>query len=196
MTVRSAERDADGAIDQMRELLRHRRNMDVFVRDVLEERMKIDLLLVVTADSGAGGLPDDRDNRLMVQLRVVEAIEQMNRARAGRGQTDTDLASELRVCARHECGHFFVARLDESNAVAGPIERTEDPVDAIPGIPIDARDTPLGQARNNKITNGGRHMLLRNLNTHSLSLRRRASCRFSTYWRRADVKTVRGHRRC
>ena len=131
--------------------------MDVFVRDVLEERMKIDLLLVVAADSGSRRLADDGHDGLMVQLRVIEAVEQMNSAGAGSGQADTDLARELGVCARHECGHFFVARLDESKAVAGAIERAEDPVDAIPRIPIDARDTPLGQARNNKISNGRRH---------------------------------------
>jgi hypothetical protein len=59
----------------------------IFVRHVFEERCEIDFLLVVAAERGRGGLPDDRENRHMIGFRVVQAVEQMDRSGAARRQT-------------------------------------------------------------------------------------------------------------
>ena len=61
---------------------------------------QVDLLLVVAADRGARLLADDRDDRLLVELRVVEAVQEVDRARAGGREADADLAGELRVARR------------------------------------------------------------------------------------------------
>ena len=87
------------------------------VGDVLEERDQVDLLLVAAAERRARLLADDRDDRLVVELGVVEAVQQMDRARAGRGHADADLAGELGMAAGHEGRHLLVADLDQLGVV-------------------------------------------------------------------------------
>ena len=94
--------------------------------DVLEERQQVDLLLVVAAERGARLLADDGDHRLVVELRVVEAVQQVDGAGAGGGDAHADLAGELGVAAGHEGGHLLVARLDELGVAVGAVERAED----------------------------------------------------------------------
>ena len=83
------------------------------------------------------GLPDDRDDRLVVHLRVVEAVEEVDGPGARGRQADADLARELRVAASHEGGHLFVARLDEAAATVVAVERAHDAVDAVARISED-----------------------------------------------------------
>ena len=98
---------------------------------VLEQRLEVDLLLVVGAERHPLLLADDRDDGRVVELRVVEAVQQVDRARPGGRHADADLAGELRVAARHERGHLLVARLDELGIAVGAVERAEEAVDAV-----------------------------------------------------------------
>ena len=119
-------------------------------RDVLVERLQVDLLLVVRAERRALLLADDREHRHVVELRVVEAVQQVHGARAGRRHADADLvgAGELRVAARHERGHLLVARLDELGPalLLRAVERAEEGVDPVARVAVDALDPPLAQA--------------------------------------------------
>src|SRR5205814_1716812 len=83
----------------------------------------IDLLLIVAAQRRHRLLADDRHDRLVVELGVVEAVQQMDRSGPGRGDADADLAGELRVATRHERGHLLVARLDELGVAACAVGR-------------------------------------------------------------------------
>jgi hypothetical protein len=56
------------------------RHVHVLVRDVLEERRQVDFLLVIAAERGHRLLADDCDDRLVVELRVVEPVQQVDRA--------------------------------------------------------------------------------------------------------------------
>src|SRR5207248_10256307 len=87
----------------------------------------------------------DRDDRLVVELGVVEAVQQMARSGPGRGDADADLAGELRVAARHERGHLLVARLDELGVAACAVERAEKRVDPVAGVAVDAPYAPFAQ---------------------------------------------------
>ena len=60
--------DAHRAVDEVTDLRRVRRHMDVFAGDVLEQRDQIDLLLVLAAERGARLLTDDGHHRLMIHL--------------------------------------------------------------------------------------------------------------------------------
>src|SRR3954453_19639955 len=73
----------------------------------------------------------------MVELGVVEAVEQMDRARPGCGQADADVAAELRVRARHERRELLMGGLDELDLAAVLMEAAEDAVDPVPGIAVD-----------------------------------------------------------
>ena len=81
----------------------------------------------------------------MVELRVVEAVQQMDRAGAGGREADADLARPLRVRAGHERGHLLVAHLHELDLVGELLERADDRVDAVAGIAVDAAHAVLVQ---------------------------------------------------
>ncbi len=68
-------------------------------------------------------LTDDRHDRLVVELGVIQAVEQVDRAGAGGRQADPDLAGELGVRAGHERGHLLMADLDELRAVIACVRR-------------------------------------------------------------------------
>ncbi len=137
------ERDPHRAVDQMADLRRLHRHVHVLVCDVLEERLQVDLLLVVAAERRARLLADDRDDRLMVELRVVEAVQKMDRARARGRHADAHLARPLGVTARHERGHLLVPDLDELGLAFRAVERAEERVDAVARVAVDAVDAPL-----------------------------------------------------
>ena len=62
----------------------------------------------------------------------------MNRAWAGCGETNTYFAGELCVGARHERRHLFMTHLHILDRAICPIDRTDDAVDAVAGIPVNA----------------------------------------------------------
>jgi hypothetical protein len=143
--------DAHGAIDDMPRLRGRVDGVHVLARDVGEERFQRHFLLIAAADRGESLLADDGDYRLMVELRVVQAVEQVDRAGTRSGQTNADLAGELGVCARHEGSHLFVAHLHVFESIPGAIERAENAVDAIAGIAEQALHAPFGQPVQNEI---------------------------------------------
>ena len=56
------------------------------------------------------------------------------------------------ACAHgHERGHLLVARLDELGIAVGPVERPEEPVDAVPRVAEDAVDPPLPEALEHEV---------------------------------------------
>src|SRR5205823_2259374 len=114
-------------------------------RDVLEQRDEVDLLLVVAAETHARLLADDRHNRLMVELRVVETVQEMDRARAGRRETHADLPGPLRVRTGHERRHLLVAHLDELQLVLVPLQGADDRVDPVARITVDSPNAVLGE---------------------------------------------------
>ena len=60
----------------------------------------------------------------VVELRVVQAVEQVDAAGPGRGQADAEPAGRLGVAGRHERGRLLVVHQDEPDPVlrggAGP----------------------------------------------------------------------------
>ena len=144
--------DAHGAVDQLAHLPRVGRHVDVVAGDILVQRHQIDFLLVVAAERQAVLLPDDRQHRLMVGLRVVKAVQQMDRARPGGREADPEFAGEFGVRAGHERGQLLMPRLDELDLVAGPGERPDQAVDAVAGVaenPL-AHPIPTAVSRRNR----------------------------------------------
>jgi hypothetical protein len=139
-------RDADRAVDEVLRLLRRHQDLDELRRDVLEQRLEVDLLLVAAAERHRLLLADDRDDRLVVELGVVEAVQQVDRTGTGGGHADADLAGELRVGAGGERRDLLVAHLHELDLVADLVERAQQTVDAVAGVAVDAIDAPLVEA--------------------------------------------------
>ena len=67
---------------------------------VHEKLVELDVLLRVRVDQVVELKAGDRQHRLAVELGVVEAVEQMNAARAGGGQADAELAGVFGVARR------------------------------------------------------------------------------------------------
>ena len=153
-------RDAEGAVDEVAYLRRLRRKVHVLAGDVLEQRDQVDLLLVVPAHRDAVLLAHDRDDRLVVHLRVVEAVEKVDRAGARGCDADADLARELRVRARHERAQLLVARLDELDAPRVAAEGAHQAVDAVAGVREDALDPPLCHSLDDEVADRVAHRTL------------------------------------
>ncbi len=81
----------------------------------------------------------------------------MDGPRPGGGETDTDLAGELGVGARHEGRELLVAGLDEADLVLALGEGAHDPVDPVAGIAVDALDAPIDEALDEVIGDGSAH---------------------------------------
>ena len=139
-------RDAESAVDEMPDLPGGHRRLHKFRGNIFEEALQIDFLLIRTAHRQARRLSDDRYDRLMIELRVIEAIEKVNRSGTGSGHAHSDFSRELRVRARHERGHFFVAHLDEFDLAVDTIQRAENAIDAVTGITVDAVHAPINKA--------------------------------------------------
>jgi hypothetical protein len=114
--------------------------------DVLEQREEIDLLLVVGAEQVVVRLPGEREHWRSVELRVVETVEKVNRARPRRRETNANSPGELGVAARHEGRGFLVTHLDVANAVLPLAQRLHDAVDAVAGEPEHDGDSPVEEA--------------------------------------------------
>jgi hypothetical protein len=63
--------DAQRPVDEVSNLLGFGGHVHVLVRDVLEQRQEVDLLLVAAPEGGTRLLADDREHRLVIELGVV-----------------------------------------------------------------------------------------------------------------------------
>ena len=136
------ERGADGAVEDVGQLLGHVHGLHVVGGHVLVQARQVHLLLIGAAHRAPVGLPDDRYHGNVVQLGVVEAVEQVDRARAGRRHTHPDPAGELRVSDGFEGAHLLVPGLHEPGVVVGSTPRGEDPVDAVARVREHVLDVP------------------------------------------------------
>ena len=138
--------DPDRAVDQVADarrlvcLLAERRG------DVAVELHQVDLLLEVPAERPDKRLTDDRHDRLMVELRVVEPVQQVDRARPRGRHADADLASELGVAAGHERCHLLMSGLHEPQLILVAPQGAEDAVDAVAGETVDRVHVPRDQS--------------------------------------------------
>jgi hypothetical protein len=82
----------------------------------------------------------------VVELGVVQAVEQVDAARAGGGQADPDLAGRLGVAAGHERGRLLVVNEHEPHLVLVAAQPLHDPVDAVAGQAEDGVHSPVGQS--------------------------------------------------
>ena len=149
--------DLHSAVDQMARLRRRHAGLDELRGDVLEQRVEVDLLLVVRPQRGRLLLADQRDDRLVVELRVVEAVEQVNRPGPRGRHADADLAGQLGVRAGGEGGDLLVARLHELDLLTVLVKAPQNAVDAIAGIAVDPAHPMLVKSSQYECSNGFRH---------------------------------------
>ena len=162
--------DPDRPVDQVTDLGRIARHVDEMAGHILEEGNQIHFLLVFRAKGGSGLLPDYGHHRLMVQLRIVQAVQQADRPRTRGCYADAHFAGKFRMSACHERRIFFMAGLDELYFFPEPVERTHDAVDPVAGIPVDAAYSPFVKAMNEIIAGRPCHAGLLSLRAECISI--------------------------
>ena len=109
-----------------------------------------------------------REDRHVVQPRVVQTGEQMRCAGAGGGDAHAQFAGELCVRRGHEGSHFFVPDLNEFDRRTGSVfsffrrrlraaECAEHAVDAVAGIAVNAANAPGMQSLDDEVADGLSH---------------------------------------
>ena len=116
--------DTHRPVDEMPSLFWRRTDLDE-LRDVLHQRSKVDLLLVVAAQRGARLLAHDRHHRLAVELGVVQSVQQMDGARPGGRQAHADLTGEAGMAAGHEGCFLLVPDLHEVERILHAAQRRQ-----------------------------------------------------------------------
>ena len=144
-------RNSDRAVHHVTNLTGHSPDGDVIARDILEQRDQINFLLIAGAERGAGLLADNGDDGLVIHLRVIEAVEEVDRAWAGGRIAEPDLSGELRMRAGHEGRHFLVADLDVFHARQRLLQRHVQSADTVAGIAEYALEAPFLKALPDKL---------------------------------------------
>ena len=147
------ERRAAAGVDDRLHVARAH-DLLVVDRDVFEERQQVDFLLVLRAEKIVIRLTGDREHRRAIHLGVVQSVEEMDRARTRRRETDAKLPRVFCVAARHERRGFFVADLDERQTILPLTQRLHDSVDAVAGQSEDDAHTPVNQTIREHISSG------------------------------------------
>src|SRR5918995_3241148 len=123
--------NAIGTINEVPHLGWCRRRLNISASHVLEEGLEIKILLVMRSDRRASLLSNDGEHRLMVKLCVIEAVQKMDGARTGGGDTDTDLPRELCFGTGHQAGHLLMPYLNEVDSalcLCKGADQASDPV--------------------------------------------------------------------
>ena len=136
---------ADGVVDQGGDLDRHP-DHGVVGGHVLEDPLQVDLLLESRPEELGGLHAGDGQHGDVVELGVVEAVQQVEPARPGRGQADPEAPGRLGVAARHEGGRLLVVHEDEADPVLVAAQPLHDSVDAVTGKAEDHVDAPVDEA--------------------------------------------------
>src|ERR1700676_994599 len=134
--------DANGEIDYVLDMSRPHDAL-IASGDIHVETVERDILLGVGSDQVVELQAGNRQYGLAIHLGIVEAVQQVNAAGTGSGQTYTQLAGEFRISACHKSGRLFVPDLDEANLVFVSAEGLHDAVDAVAGQSKHDIDTPV-----------------------------------------------------
>ena len=97
---------------------------------------------------------EDRD---VVELGVVEAVQQMDGARPRRGEAHAEPPGRLGVAGGHEGGGLLVMDEDEPDPVLVAPQSFHDAVDAVAGQAEDRVDTPVRQSFDEHFRGDFRH---------------------------------------
>ena len=129
-------------------------------RNVHEHAVEVHVLLRVRVDEVVVMVSGDGQNRLAIELGIVEAIQQVQPPGTGGGQTDAEPAGVLRVGTGHEGGRFLVPNLHEAHALLPPSQRFHHTVDAVTRKAEDDLNAPVFEGVDEDVGRGGRHGVL------------------------------------
>ena len=127
-------------------------------RYIHEHAVEVDVLLPLRVDQIMIVMARNGQHRLPIHFGIIQAIEQMNAARTGSAQTNTQLARVFGVAAGHEGGGLFMADLDKANLLLVLPQRFHDAIDAIAGQAENDFHAPVDKSFSEKICRRGSHL--------------------------------------
>ena len=113
--------------------------------DVHEQFVELDVLLRERVQEIVELQPGDGENRLLVQVRVVQPVQQVNAAGPRGGDADAEPARPFRIGAGGESGRLFVADLDKADIVLAAAQRLDNAVDPVARNAEHDSHTPVDQ---------------------------------------------------
>ena len=125
--------------------------------DIHEQLVEIDILLIARADQVGKRVARNGKHGLTVALGVIQAVEQVNAARAGRRHANAEISGEFRVAACGEGGCLFVPHLHIFQLALVLSPGIENSVDPVPREGEHGIDSPIQKPFNEQIGNSGRH---------------------------------------
>ncbi|MPM39416.1 hypothetical protein SDC9_86049 [bioreactor metagenome] len=135
-----------GGVDQTREDGRVGDHL-VEHRALGEQPVRVGLLEVAGADLLAGDVRGDREHRGPGAVGVVQAVDQVQVARAAGTGADRQLTGELGVRGGGEGGRLLVSYVDPVDPTvgraAGTADGVDDRIERVADDPVDATDTGL-----------------------------------------------------
>ena len=140
--------------------LRGRRHQADVVGAPGEDRIRVGLLEVAAADLGAGDVRRDREDRRAVALAVVEPVQQVQAARAGRAEHRGRAARDLGVRAGGEGARLLVADVHELDVALVPPQGVDDRVGRVADDPVDLPDPGLDHLVDKDLRHRLSHALL------------------------------------
>jgi hypothetical protein len=117
----------------------------VVTSDIHEDLVQLDVLLRKRARHIAVLHPGNCQNRLLVHLRVIKPVQQMNPARPRGRKTNTKPPRELGISAGHERSRLLMPHVNEANLVLRFAQRFHHAVDTVAGKPEDRIHAPRNQ---------------------------------------------------
>jgi hypothetical protein len=94
----------------------------------------------------------DREHWLAIDFRVIQAVQQMDTARSGRGEANAESAGVFRVAAGRKRSRLLMPHLDEPDLVLMSSECFEDAVYAIARQSKNSVYTPIDKAGNQQVS--------------------------------------------
>ena len=123
-----------------------------------EDLLGCGLLEVVASDLVARDVRRDREDRSAVPLAVVEPVEEMQAAGAGRAEHRSGSSRNLRCRTGRKSACLFVADMDELDLGSVPTHRVDDWVRGITHDPEDMGDPGPHHQVDEGLRNGLRHV--------------------------------------
>src|SRR5581483_8220899 len=93
----------------------------------------------------------DRQDRLPIELGIIQTIQQMNASRAGGGHAHTQPPGIFRITAGHESGRLLMPHLQETQLVAMGAQRFHNAIDTISRKTEDNLHAPINESFNQNI---------------------------------------------
>src|SRR5665213_12381 len=154
-----------------------RRSHDALIerRDVHEQLVEVDVLLVVHAYQIVKRVARNGEHRLAIALGIVESVEQMDAARPGRRETYTQSARVLGIAACSERSRLLVSHLNERDLLLPGAQRLEDAVDPVTGKSENRVNAPCDEPFDEEIGDRVCHLPSSPMRVAAISL-----CRFDS----------------